>query len=458
MVNGINPGPSPGTGFTPTPFFGLASPMWARLQGKPYVTVSPVGIATGADTVVPNAGADFGPDTPGTKTCGIQEAINSRGSNGGIVYLFHGVFSITSTITYGDSLNVGKPLYLIGTGRDVSVIEQVANTNLVAMVSGTLNTAAPTGPTTVVLSHLTIDMNGANQNYSSSGFSYIFGADFNNVPDGLLFDVRITGVSERATNPGSAGLGWRPFNSIAAQAVSCVFDNNDTHAFLTAPTTTTEAHNLLALSHLSGALLDGIFLDAGKGHRIISCYEDYPSTALSHAITVSGPLDSVEIADCDLVGHGNGGYGINSGAAGAITALNYHDNRIRGFTGARGINLGNVGSTGMCHSNSLAEGLSYSPTTGLIVIDNIGYNPQGFAITTPSVPASGTAQVNTNPFPVRVYITGAGTTTAYTITDPSGNAETFSLSIAAGQEITLDPGASITFTYTTAPTWKWYGV
>lgn len=99
MVNGINPGPSPGTGFTPTPFFGLASPMWARLQGKPYVTVSPVGIATGADTVVPNAGADFGPDTPGTKTCGIMEAVATQRP----VVLREGTFNIYAEINNGNS-------------------------------------------------------------------------------------------------------------------------------------------------------------------------------------------------------------------------------------------------------------------------------------------------------------------------------------------------------------------
>ena len=42
------------------------------------VTVSPVGFNTKtAGVTVPNNGAAFGPDTPGTITCGIQEALNS---------------------------------------------------------------------------------------------------------------------------------------------------------------------------------------------------------------------------------------------------------------------------------------------------------------------------------------------------------------------------------------------
>ena len=43
------------------------------------IIVSPIGLKDG--TKVPNNGYDFGPDTPGTETCGIQEAINSIVNN-----------------------------------------------------------------------------------------------------------------------------------------------------------------------------------------------------------------------------------------------------------------------------------------------------------------------------------------------------------------------------------------
>ncbi|MEM3860257.1 MAG: hypothetical protein QW478_12800 [Candidatus Micrarchaeaceae archaeon] len=49
-------------------------PAWSVLNGKPYVTVSAKGISNGLSNI-PNDGADFGPDTPGTQTSGIQEAI-----------------------------------------------------------------------------------------------------------------------------------------------------------------------------------------------------------------------------------------------------------------------------------------------------------------------------------------------------------------------------------------------
>ncbi|MEM3861953.1 MAG: hypothetical protein QW203_05685 [Thermoplasmatales archaeon] len=48
-------------------------PNWSALRGKPYVTVSAKGISNGLSNI-PNDGADFGPDTPGTTTGGIMEA------------------------------------------------------------------------------------------------------------------------------------------------------------------------------------------------------------------------------------------------------------------------------------------------------------------------------------------------------------------------------------------------
>ena len=95
--------------------------------------------------------------------------------------------------------------------------------------------------------------------------------------------------------------------------------------------------------------------------------------------------------------------------------------------------------------------------SGTQISDVIGVNPSGFGITTPAVPASGTPQKNNFPFPVEIRLKTAGTGTAYTITDPGGNAETFTVTLAEGMAWELAPGASITLTYTAAPTWVWYG-
>ena len=75
---------------------------------------------------------------------------------------------------------------------------------------------------------------------------------------------------------------------------------------------------------------------------------------------------------------------------------------------------------------------------------------------TPSVPASGTAQQNTNPYPVKVYVNG-GALTEVQITIGSTTYTVYSNSTASAvyEGFTLPAGASITLTYTTAPTWSW---
>ena len=77
--------------------------------------------------------------------------------------------------------------------------------------------------------------------------------------------------------------------------------------------------------------------------------------------------------------------------------------------------------------------------------------------TTPSVPASATAQENTNPYPVDVYLYG-GTVTEIQITKNGTAYTVFSNSTGlalSGQAYRLNPGDSITVTYTAAPSWEW---
>jgi hypothetical protein len=78
-------------------------PNWKSVLGKPVVTVSPVGVGT---TGIVNNGADFGPDTPSTSTCGIQEAINSLSSTTGTVHLLPGIFNVTATVQMGSQIRL----------------------------------------------------------------------------------------------------------------------------------------------------------------------------------------------------------------------------------------------------------------------------------------------------------------------------------------------------------------
>jgi hypothetical protein len=79
------------------------------------------------------------------------------------------------------------------------------------------------------------------------------------------------------------------------------------------------------------------------------------------------------------------------------------------------------------------------------------------AVSTPAVPASGTAQANGNPYPVTVYLSG-GSATQVQVTKYGNTYTVWSASTATTippLAIRLNPGDSITITYTTAPTWTW---
>ena len=111
-------------------------------------------------------------------------------------------------------------------------------------------------------------------------------------------------------------------------------------------------------------------------------------------------------------------------------------------------------------SNASGIAPAFSNSSGSIIrVDHFmssGGAPYIPVPTTPSVPASGTAQQNTNPYAVKVYVTGGALTeiqitingTAYTVYSNS-------TASAVYEGFTLPIGASITLTYSTAPTWEW---
>ena len=121
-----------------------------------------------------------------------------------------------------------------------------------------------------------------------------------------------------------------------------------------------------------------------------------------------------------------------------------------------------INTSSMFATSGAGAGFS-SPTFAVNMIrcwsSNPNYSLSGITglTTAPSVPASGTAQQNTNPYAVDVYIYGGDVTeiqitrngTAYTVLSVS-------TAIAmSGQAYKLNPGDSITVTYSTAPTWEW---
>ena len=75
-------------------FPGFFPDMWKDIIGKPYITVSSKGLANGLSEYF-NDGADFGPDTPNTKTSGLQEGITYIfAKGGGKIILGAGIFDL----------------------------------------------------------------------------------------------------------------------------------------------------------------------------------------------------------------------------------------------------------------------------------------------------------------------------------------------------------------------------
>jgi hypothetical protein len=70
---------------------------WSGTSGRPFVVVSPNGISNGLSEIL-NDGSDFGPDTMGTTTYGIQEALNFIAETGGLVYCRNGAYALKSPL------------------------------------------------------------------------------------------------------------------------------------------------------------------------------------------------------------------------------------------------------------------------------------------------------------------------------------------------------------------------
>jgi len=92
-----------------------------------------------------------------------------------------------------------------------------------------------------------------------------------------------------------------------------------------------------------------------------------------------------------------------------------------------------------------------------LVARNYGISAIYPTVSTPAIPSSGTAQSNTYPYPVEIYISG-GSATAVQVTRGGVTYTVWSSSTATAIPpllVRLEPGDSITITYSTPPSWTW---
>lgn len=445
---------------------------WNSLPGTPFVTVSPGGLADG---YAPNNGANFGPDTPGTTTCGIQEALNSFGSTGGVVRLLPGTY-VTSPLTIGASVTIEGSGIATGwsEANDPSAPQVTTILKLADGYAASLLTigsaAAPFRGWS--LRHLVLDGNKANQTggsvlttYSGNGFvldcevrnGYANGVEVltQTVFAGLTEDNRFIGCSVHDNTDSGYYFGYGDQQVLEGNS----FNNGGDGVHL--PSGSGAGGVSLTRLNTYGNGGDGVYIGSTAAAptsrvRIVGCYIDHNS---KHGIEYVGPGADLIVAACTLWYNstgaaatyqhiqfdGTGGAPVGYSVLGCSFADNAQ-NAIAFVNGANGEGVVMGGSTNLS---------MYVPQVGPRIVNVGGYNPQGFGITTPAVPAgTGSANkvANTNPFPVRIYPVGAS---GGHIIDPSGTDKALGVDPL---ELTLDPGAAY-YVATTAPSaWLWYGV
>lgn len=175
-------------------------------------------------------------------------------------------------------------------------------------------------------------------------------------------------------------------------------------------------------------------------------------------------VDSVSVVGAVCVDCGSGTSSGNPGASGlaVIVPSGYTASNITfqgcisenktGSTQAYGFGVGGGGSISdvtLIGNRLIGATAAILDSTGGAVFyrDNQGYNPVG-ALTAPAIPASGTAYTNAFGVDATVYVTG-GTVTAIDVGGTATGMTSGPIRVAAGQTITL--------TYTSAPTWTWFG-
>lgn len=81
--------------------------------------------------------------------------------------------------------------------------------------------------------------------------------------------------------------------------------------------------------------------------------------------------------------------------------------------------------------------------------------PLGFGINTPAVPPSGKELQNKSPFLSEIIILDPGEVREWVLSDAHGDSEGIRAPLRPGERFTLAPGESIRILYDRAPTWRW---
>ena len=412
---------------------------------SPYIVVSSKGVANGLSEEY-NDGWDFGPDSysptstsaiPYTQTYGIQEAYNYAVSLQNYEYpadivLEEGVYTINESIIIPLD-KYGQAPTLIGKGINTQIVPS-SDFSGSALIIGSWHGSTSIFPNSVIIKDLSIYASNSDAVDLSAGFeragsnkSGIFNCNIN-APSGYY--------AVNADKIENINLAYGDYNGAVSYQVP------DGTAIITAVFIESEGLTLVAQqanliddvfsapitipsapsNNITNINLTGSYFNGNTGTNIIN------NSGALIKITGSSPLFSSSIANSSMFGGSSETILIDTSGAfiqGSNSNINLFASTINGYITDKTVTI-----TGVTNNQS--------------------------QVATPTVPASGSSSQNTNPYPVKVYVQG-GALTEIQITIGSTTYTVYSNSTASAvyEGFTLPAGASITLTYSTAPTWSW---
>jgi len=428
---------------------------------KPYVFVTLQG---------PDDGGDFGPNTPGTRTSGFQEAFDYAHEHCRDVYVWGGrggmhdgkgvsgnVYTLDETlrIPWSQDWVIGGGNYLLGyrgTTGDAIHIDSLMNCRIKL---GLLTSASKDGctvrikPTTpgpddfTVITASVIEFSAV----CSMGTGIVIDSS-----DGIIVNSRIFAEETNTRDVGvyltdNGGKGF----PIANNQITVMFgnqmhaDDNSTGIRVGDPGTSKIFNNRIEGSYHAPR---GAYLDEATGKYLTP--EEYVP---EHAIGASIYAQRNEFHSSF--------YGTRGPGHDIVFEADARDNTV--------------------YADNLPNGVT---NTAVHPTNRVVPNwPVGFDLPTPDVPGSGQTLVNRNPYTAQIIVLDPGDVASWTLTDSGSTPQKLSrnLSLAdnlnrrdwtrpddrpstsvtipagltSGQTITLEPGDALELDYSKAPTWTW---
>lgn len=464
----------------------------SNLAGSTYVTVSPTGIATGG--TVANDGADFGPDTPGTQTTGIQEAIdylvfdNVGGENyadgvlydnlsittnhgAGVVLLLPGMFLQTAQI------NLKQGIQLIGNGRLSTAISlnPVAGSWLSSMVA---QIYIPANENECLIQGITV-MGNRSSAFSAYQINGIEIEGYNWRP--VVRDVEIQnqqgmGLVTTGSSTGDNYVFEPLFDHVSVMTCTGNGMNFDY-----------AADDIMLECSVQNCSQGGIRYNGGDGNWFkphvynnlwgitiagapVQIFAPILDSNQQHGLIVDSVNQSIQPGAIKIVlplSQYNG-----SAAANTYAGIYLHNAKNVIIYGHDALNKTGfltqayaLLEDGTSDYNTVIGGsiMNMTVTPSIVTVGAhtfisgvYGYTP-GFGITPPiATPVSGTAYTNNTGMRCRVWI-ATGSASAVTITDVNNVAKTFTATLNPGYFATIEPGEQIAFTFSSM-TWQWEAV